>query len=150
MTDVKVQIKIGGVEFSGEGDKDWLGKQLDKILTNAQALANLAIVRSDESKGGAHNPMGSDKTISDKSLAVFLKEKNATTNQIKKFLATAVWLEAKGNTKIATSDVVKALRDSSQSRLGNPSDCLGQNVQKGHCEKDGKQFFVTEEGKASL
>lgn len=145
MPDVKIQIKIGGIEFSGEGDKDWLGHQLDKILTNAQKLATLAVPQV-----GGHNPMGTDPTIAQKALAAFLKEKNATRNQLKKFLATAVWLEAKGHPKMTTGDVTKALKDSSQSRLGNPSDCLSKNVQKGYCEKDGRQFFVTEEGKTSL
>lgn len=49
-----------------------------------------------------------------------------------------------------TSDVTKALKDSNQTRLGNPSDSLNQNVTKGYCEKDGKEFYVTEEGKNSL
>jgi len=51
---------------------------------------------------------------------------------------------------LTTGDVSKALKDSNQSRLGNPSQCLNDNVSKGYCEKDGKQFFVTQEGKVSL
>ena len=94
--------------------------------------------------------MRPDPEIGKKTLATFLREKNASTIQNKKFLATAVWLEAKGNSRITTSDVTKALKDNSQKRLGNASDCLNQNVKQGYCEKDGKDFYVTQEGKESL
>lgn len=94
--------------------------------------------------------MGPDSQIAEKTLSTFLKEKNVTSNQVKKFLATAIWLEAKGKQRMTTGDVTKALKDSSQTRLGNPSDSLNQNVTKGFCEKDGKEFYVTEEGKNSL
>jgi len=79
-----------------------------------------------------------------------LREKNASTNQVRKFLATAVWLHARGKKRLSTADVTRALKDSNQTRLGNPADCLNKNVAKGHCEKDGKDFFVTSEGSASL
>jgi hypothetical protein len=49
-----------------------------------------------------------------------------------------------------TGDVTKALKGAHQSRIGNPADCLNQNVQKGYCEKDGGEFFVTDDGKQSL
>ena len=35
-------------------------------------------------------------------------------------------------------------------KLSNPSDSLNSNVGKGYCEKDGKHFFVTPEGRQSL
>jgi len=94
--------------------------------------------------------MGKDATIAKKTLPAFLQEKNATSRQVKKFLATAVWLEAKGQSRLTTGDVSKALNDANQKRLGNPAECLNQNVAKGYCEKDGKQFFVTDDGKSSL
>ena len=150
MPDVKIQIKIGGIEFSGEGDKDWLGHQLDKILTNAQKLATLTAPPVSGVPGGGHNPIRTDQAIAGKPLATFLKEKNASTNQTRKFLATAIWLEAKGKQKMTTGDITKALKESNQSRLGNPSDCLNKNTSKGYCEKDGNQFYVIEEGKTSL
>ncbi|MDP2960647.1 MAG: hypothetical protein Q8N71_04410 [candidate division Zixibacteria bacterium] len=151
MADVKIQFKLGGIEFSGEGEKDWIGQQLDKILEKAPKLVALAPAGgTGVGLGGGRTPMGPDPQIAAKTLAAFLKEKNATSNQVKKFLATAIWLEAKGKRRMITSDVTKALRDSNQARLGNPSDCLNQNVTKGNCEKDGKEFFVTDEGKNSL
>jgi hypothetical protein len=151
MADVKIHFKLGGIEFEGEGEKDWIAQQLDKILEKAPKLVALVPAEATGGgSGGGRTPMGPDPQIAAKTLAVFLKEKNATKNQVKKFLATAIWLEAKGKQRMTTSDVTKALRDSNQVRLGNASERLSQNVTKGYCEKDGKEFFVTDEGKSSL
>ena len=150
MSEAKIDIKIGQIQFSGEGEQEWVAKQLDKIIAQAEKLIQLAPAENAQNDDGHQRPMGKDSTIAKKTLPVFLSEKNATKNQVKKFLATAVWLESKGKLKMTTRDVSKALNDSKQSRLGNPSDCLNQNVSKGHCEKDGKEFFVTDDGKNSL
>jgi hypothetical protein len=151
MSEAKIDIKIGQIQFSGEGDQDWVAKQLDKIIAQAEKLIQLAPTDNPQDDGdGHHKPMGNDATIAKKTLPLFLGEKNATSNQVKKFLATAVWLEAKGKQKMTTGDVGKALKDSKQNKLGNASDCLRQNISKGHCEKDGKDFFVTDDGKKSL
>lgn len=151
MTEAKIDIKIGEIQFSGQGDQDWVAKQLDKILTQAEKLIQSAPTRStDEEIDTDKKPMGTDRAIAKMTLPAFLKEKNATSNQIRKFLATAVWLEAKGQNRIQTKDITTALKTSNQSSLTNAAECLNKNVSKGHCEKDGKQFFVTEEGKKSL
>ncbi len=151
MADAKIQFKLGAIEFVGEGEKEWIAQQLDKILERAPKLAALGPTKgTGGGSGGGPSPMGPDPQIAAKTLAAFLKEKNATKNQVKKFLATAIWLEAKGKQRMTTSNVTKALRDSNQARLGNASECLNQNLTKGYCEKDGKEFFVTDEGKSSL
>lgn len=59
MGDVKIQLKLGAVEFSGEGDQDWLAKQLDKILEKAPKLAAIA---PSLGSGTSHNPMAPDPT----------------------------------------------------------------------------------------
>lgn len=151
MSEAKIEIKIGEIQFSGEGDQAWIAEQLDKILAQAEKLVKLAPKASSEGEEDAsHKPMGEDSGIAKMTLPSFLNEKGASKNQVKKFLATAVWLEAKGKNRVQTTDVAKALKDSNQSKLANPSDCLNKNVSKGHCEKDGTDFFVTEEGKKSL
>jgi len=38
MSDTKIEIKIGEISFSGEGNQDWLSGQLDKILDKASEL----------------------------------------------------------------------------------------------------------------
>ena len=151
MTEAKVEIKVGQIEFSGQGEQDWVGKQLDKILSKAEHLVALAPApREAPPEKADHKPMAKDSAIARQTLPAFLTEKGAAKSQVKKFLATAVWLEAKGSKRIQTSEVTKALKDANQKRLGNASDCLNKNVSKGYCEKDGKQFFVTQDGKSSL
>jgi hypothetical protein len=155
MAEAKIEFKLGPIEFSGEGNTEWISQQLDKILAQAPTLLTLTPQQvvppvSPVVAPGAHTPMASDATIASQPLASYLKAKDATKTQVKKFLATAVWLEAKGKTRLSTADITKALKDSNQTRIGNPADCLAQNISKGHCEKDGSQFFVTTDGKDSL
>lgn len=150
MADTKITVKVGPIEFSGEGEDKWLAAQLDKILEKAPKLASIAPVPTVGGGGAPHIPMSADANVAQQTLAAYLKAKGATKNQVRKFLAAAVWLEAKGKSRLSTADVTKALKDSNQSRLGNPSDCLNQNIGKGYCERDGKVFYVTQEGKDSL
>ena len=154
MHEARIEFTIGAISFMGEGDKDWVAAQLDKILEKAPELTALAPKRqvaemapsiSDEAV-----QMQQDDSIAQQTLPAFLQEKEATKPQTKKILATAVWLAAKGRGQLTTTDVTRAVRDSQQSRLSNASDCLNKNVAKGFCEKAGKEFFVTQEGKDSL
>lgn len=155
MSDAKVEIKVGQIQFSGQGEQDWVAKQLDKVLAQAEKLIQLAPpadtdTDTDTKGDGHHKPMGKDPSIAKKTLPVFLNEKGAAKSQVKRFLATAIWLEAKGKNRLQTSEVVAALKAANQARLGNASDSLNKNVTKGFCEKDGDQFFVTDDGKNSL
>lgn len=153
MADTKIQFKLGAIEFSGEGEKEWLEAQLDKILEKAPQLINIIPTPPPAGVGtsvGSHTPIGLDPSIAQQPLATFLRAKNATTNQVKKFLATAIWLESKGKNRLNTNDITQALKDSNQARLSNASDSLNKNINKGFCDKDGKEFFVTAEGKNSL
>jgi hypothetical protein len=131
-----------------KGDQEWVSKQLDKLLAQAPLLSKLG--EQPESGGPTPKTLGGAKTGQGGTLASFLSSKNATTNQVAKFLATAGWLYLKGKQRMGTSDITKALKDNHQSRLGNPADCLNQNVRKGFCEKDGGEFFVTSEGLTHL
>lgn len=140
----KIRARVGDVEIEYEGPESFLDKKLPDLISRLSKLAEApATPKPKQQKSAASGEVGS--------LASFLQQHAAGTNQVKKFLATALWIEAKrGTSKLKTADVAQALRDSHQSRLGNPSDCLNHNVKKGHCEKDGADFFVTEEGRKSL
>jgi hypothetical protein len=83
-------------------------------------------------------------------LASFIKAAKGETKQVQRFLATAGWLFRRGETKLTTSAVSSALSENHQKRLGNPADCLNQNVSKGYCEKQGDGFFITPEGWRAL
>lgn len=147
MAQAKLEVKVGNICFSGEGDSAWLESQLDKLLATA---FNGAEDSASEGHLGVITRTPKASTSAG-SLASFLKAKKATTNQVRKFLATARWLNLKGEESLTTALVTKALKDNKQTRLTNPADCLNQNVRKGYCEKQGKKgFFVTEEGVNSL
>ena len=153
MTTAKIQFTLGTITFSGEGEETWVSDQLDKILQKAPDLIKIAPqaqpIHYPTSIPSGDRPASSYDAISSQTLPNFLRVKDTAT-QPKKFLATAIWLHAKGTPRLSTPDVNKALRDCSQSRLANASDCLNRNVSQGHIEKEGRQFFVTEEGKQSL
>ncbi|MCF8031792.1 MAG: hypothetical protein K9K66_00625 [Desulfarculaceae bacterium] len=151
MSVAKIEFEIGNIRFSGEGDQAWLGQQLDKIIDRAEELIKLAPSQKAGDPGGQSGSLPPDNSdIAQKTLPAFLKDKNATKKQVRKFLATAAWLQAKGGKRLKTGDVTSALKDSNQTRLNNASDCLSQNVAKGYCEKDGAEFFVTQDGMESL
>jgi hypothetical protein len=147
--EAKIEIKIGQIHFSGEGSQDWVAKQLDKVMAEASKLIKLAPSKDAEQE---HNANTGEKQESgaQKTLPAFLGEKNAKNNQVKTFLATAVWLHDKGQSRLKSADVTSALKKSNQKKLSNASQCLKQNTVKGFCEKDGDSFFVTEDGRNSL
>lgn len=147
MGDARIEVRVGSVSFLGEGSEPWVSGEFEKALQRIAELAKIAPALPAELS--AQSQPASQKTVG--TLAAFLKAKNATSNQVKKFLSTAVWLHDRDRKdRLTTGDVTKALSDNQQSRLGNPSDCLNQNVGKGFCEKDGKGFYVTEEGRAEI
>jgi hypothetical protein len=147
MPESKVEFGVGSILFRGEGSESWLSAELDKAIQRIPDLMRIApspaISNGGAGTGLPQKPAGT--------LAAFLKMKNATSNQNRKFLSAAVWLHDRDKKdRLTTGDVTKALSDNQQSRLGNASDCLNQNVGKGFCEKDGKGFYVTEEGRAEV
>ncbi len=151
MADAKIEIKVGAFSFSGEGTEKWLSGELEKLLVKMPQLITITPAEeADDASGNGGQPKPGKKGKVG-TLAGFLKEKNATSSQVKKFLATAVWLhDSTGQDRITTAEVRSALKNANQVKLGNPADCLNQNVGKGHCEKDGTSFFVTEPGRTFL
>lgn len=154
MYESRIEFTIGSMSFVGEGEKEWVSDQLDKILEKASELSRISLPQDDiqgqKPTSQAFESVQESNTKESKTLPIFLQEKDAAKTQVKKFLATSIWLMAKGKNRLTTSEVTQALRESNQTRLANSSDCLNKNVGKGFCEKDGKEFFVTQEGLESL
>lgn len=157
MSNTSIEVKIGEFSFSGTGSEQWLSKELDKILSKAAELVKLnqnlgnknsAVNQNQQDK--KDNSSSNASEVANKPLAKFLSEKNASKVQTQKFLATAVWLHEKGANRITTKEISAALKNANQTKLNNPSDCLNQNITKGLCEKEGGQFFVTEDGRSSF
>ncbi len=143
-----VTLSYGNVSFAAESeDEEWISAQLDKVLGAAETLSRQSVHIQANSKSA---PQTNGNEPLNVTLATYLKSQNADTNQVRRFLATADWLRRRGNEKINTSMISKALSDNQQKRLGNPADCLNKNVAKGHCEKQGDEFFITPEGLKSL
>ena len=87
----------------------------------------------------------------DSQLVQFITEKKVATNQVRKFLATAVYLaNSSGVSRLSTSMISKALKSNGIEQLQNASDCLNKNEKKGYCIKDGKEFIITENGYLSI
>ncbi|MHB8391885.1 MAG: hypothetical protein ACYDBH_20290 [Acidobacteriaceae bacterium] len=155
MADSKIEIKVGSITFSGEGTGDWLSKQLDKVLAKIPELVAIAPqenerMGSDGGDTGTGRPGASGGKASG-TLATHLKSTSSTSNQVRKFLATAVWLhDSEGEKRLTAKEVSSALNSHNQGKLTNAANSLNQNVTKGHCVKDGKTFYVTPEGRTSL
>jgi hypothetical protein len=155
--DSKLEIKVGSITFSGEGAGDWLAKQFDKLLDRAPELLAAAPPddnTGDNTSGGGGTGNGGPGAPSGKTagtLASYLKATGSTSNQVRKFLATAAWLhDSEGKKRLTTKEVSDALNSHNQGKFTNPAECLNKNVGKGHCVKDGKTFYVVPDGRASL
>lgn len=150
MGSTKIDVKLGPVSFSGEGDQAWLAEQLEKVLTAAPKVLGVAPTENPTPKQLSSNAQAAEGEFTT-SLSSYIKEKGGESNQVDRFLITADWLRRRGNTKLVTSAVSKALIDNHQKRLGNPADTLNQNVSKGYCEKTpGGGFYITPEGLKKL
>jgi hypothetical protein len=148
MSNAKIEFTFGSLSFSGEGEEDWLAKQLDKILNAAPTLSELhAPSVTPEAQTPVEGTSGADKP---EPLSSHIKAKGGETNQTKRFLATADWLRMRGTTPLTTKAVTKALLDNHQKKLTNAANCLNQNVSKGFCEKGGGGFFITPHGLREL
>lgn len=154
MPEGKIVFSIGDISYVGEGDQNWVAEQLDKILEKAPELIKSTPkkrVSSSKSDTPTKDTSGEEAGSSIKPLPSFLRNKNADKSQPIKFLATAVWIhDSKSQRRIKTNDVTTALRNASQKKLSNSSECLSKNVKKGFIEKEGKDFYVTDEGRRSL
>jgi hypothetical protein len=151
MADAKIEIKVAGFSFTGEGTEKWLSGELEKLLAKIPELVEVA--PAEPAGDGGDKPAGGTKKKGKLgTLPDFLKEKSAVSNQVKKFLVTAIYLhDTTGRDRLTTSEIRNALRSANQPKLTNPANCLNQNVSKGHTEKDGTNgFFVTDAGRTSL
>lgn len=149
MAEAKIEIKVGAFSFIGEGTEKWLSGELDRLLAKLPELVEIAPPASDGDDAGTGTKTKKNTKLG--TLATFLRERSATDNQVKKFLATAVWLhDTTGKDRLTTTEVKNALKSANQGKLTNPANCLNQNVTKGGAEKDGKSFFVTDPGRTSL
>jgi|SRR5688500_5196780 len=147
-TQSKIEVRVGAVSFTGEGDAAWLAEQLDKVLNAAPEVAATAMLPDTENEKVDLSQTGKKTHIA--TLASYIKQKGGSENQVDRFLATADWLSQRGVKPLTTAAVTKALRDHHQKKLANPADALNKNVTKGFCEKSSDGFFITPDGLEKL
>jgi len=146
MTQSKIEVTVGNVSFSGEGEQAWLAEQLDKVLKAAPNVVQ-TVAGNVDPLGEDRSPAGGDLKTT---LASYIKEKGAERSQVHRFLVAADWLRCRGTSKLTTAAVSKALSEHHQKKLANPADCLNKNVSKGCCEKSDGGFYITPEGLKKL
>lgn len=158
MANSRIEIKIGSIEFIGEGEQEWVTEQLDKILEKAENLESKikndrivaapkeviepVITEHPTDLFSAPKP----KRVIPENLSTFLRKKDAVDKQRRKFLGAAVWLQLNGQQIIKTKEVTDALRAARQVKITNPSHQLNQNIAQGYCQKEGRGFYVTPQG----
>ena len=137
-----VELNVGAIKFSGSGDQQWLSEQIAVLIEAAKTIPG----NNSATNEATSDIQREDASVVVGSLATYLKAKGAETKQSQRFLATAAWLHHRGNRPLSTRLVSQTLREHQQKRLGNPSECLNQNVGRGFCEKTPDGFFITPEG----
>lgn len=148
MADAKIEVKVGEVSFVGEGSETWLAAQLERVIKHLPDLVKVTPAPPPASTGDRSHHVA--KLAGPKgTLAQFISA-HGKGSQPRKFLATAVWLDADGDKRLATRDVSDALKNARQGKLTNPAQSLNDNVKQGFCEKDGKQFYVTDAGRTEV
>jgi len=147
MAEALIEIDLGTAKFRAEGSEQWVDGKLESFL---KQLDDWKALTQNPRRSGGHNPSGIPTRTNVGPLAIFLKELNVGSSQNNRFLATAVWLKRNGQMEIKTADIVKALSEAHQQRLGNPADILNKNVKKGFCVKNNDGFYITTEGEESL
>jgi hypothetical protein len=170
MADSKIEFSYDNLRFSCEGDKEWVETQLNKMLSRIPALNRhykgtgdkksgpilsveadeIAIGKDVKGKRGRKPKVVTESTKKQEPngspLYEFLKDKKADKNQVRKFLATAVYLNSQGEEKFSSPIISKVLKNAGIEKLVNASDCLNKNEKKGFCIKDNKEFILTDLG----
>lgn len=165
MSQSKIEFRLGNIHFVGEGDKEWVTKQLDKIISKAPSLLNserdleekysapakhVLTHSARETKANKSEVVAVRNSGSAKDLTQFIQANKAGANQRLKFLATAIWLNKNGKSNLVTRDVTNALKASRVPALINPSQYLTQNVKQGYLKKSGNHFLLTKKATTAL
>lgn len=61
MSESKIQVKVGIVEFAGEGDPKWLSEQFDKILEKMPELLKIEISNPNDGNDGNLGNLGASQ-----------------------------------------------------------------------------------------
>lgn len=150
MAQAKIELVLGAISFTCEGEESWLAEQFDKVLDAATTISAVRAADPADDEGGEiegeSTPGEASNTAFTTSLVSHIRDKKGEANQVQRFLVAADWLRQRGVSPLTASGVAKILSDNHQKRLANPADCLNKNVSKGYCEKTKTGFFLTPDG----
>jgi len=140
--------KTARVTVTGEAQEVIEGEVVKRAKTPRNLVKPAAKAKVAKKKIAKVSPVADQ---ADSPLYQYIKEKKVVSNQVRKFLATAVFLARNNNmSKLSTPMISKALKFYGIEKLQNASDCLNKNEKKGYCIKEGKEFIITENGFLSI
>lgn len=134
-----IRIDYGNITISFEGSEEFIERVFPKIVSEiGMCISEMPAAKASEKRNSETN----NPKIS---LPELIKKQTEDTH-VRRFLVTAAWLQTYYDQDLSTGMVVKKLKETRQLSVGNASDCLNSNVQRGFCEKIDKTFFVTPSG----
>ena len=151
----EIKIKVPGTPKSSESSET-------KADADPVAVAGQEVAKTGRKKQNDDKPVTkvsrkkaarvkTDAQPLESPLLRYLTEKKVLNNQVRKFLATAVFLSRNNNlTRLSTPMISRLLKSLGIEKLQNASDCLNKNEKKGYCIKEGKEFIITENGFLSI
>lgn len=113
MSDSKIQIKVGIVEFSGEGNQDWLADQLDKILAKVPELLKIemAAPQTNNLPNGAANLNGGGGQTIQLSMTNVAAKLGSKSGQDLATAAGAYLCLVKGKSTFTRNEILAAMKD---------------------------------------
>jgi len=111
MSDSKIQIKIGIVEFSGEGDPEWLASQLDKILDKIPELLKIELAAPAPLNGKANANQNPPATLVSLSMINVAAKLNCTSGQDLAEAAGAYLKFVLGKPTFSRDDILKHMKE---------------------------------------
>ena len=152
MSDSKIQIKIGIVEFSGEGNQDWLARQLDKILEKVPELLKIGGVNlpkglnEEGTANGNSNTMGEDR-FSKLSVLNIAGKLNAKSGSELSIAAAAFIHFVLGKNSFSRDDITSNMKNATgmfkQSFIKNLSGSLSRLEKAGYLLKTGNNYSLS-------
>jgi hypothetical protein len=147
MSDSKIQFKIGIIEFSGEGNQDWLALQLDKILDKVPELVKIEMpIASKIDPGDATKNEVDNSTMS--SLSVLnIAGKLSSKSGGDLVIAAAAYLHfVKGKTSFTREDITTNMKKATgihkNSFLANLTTTLAGLEKNGALLKNGNSYSL--------
>lgn len=147
MSDSKIQVKVGIVEFSGEGNQDWLAKQLDKILDKVPELLKIEV--GDSSNKNNNNGGGSGSgggTISGLSVLNIAGKLNSKSGSDVAIAAAAYLHFVEGKAVFSRDDLSSAMKKATGlykgSMLANLTGTLAQLEKNGTFNKSSNSYSI--------